>query len=72
MTPGDAYWVGVARPRKPTHTPPVVVSHRTIVKNNLPVSYLCIQPERRRVRNPTAGRCDTSLQGDDVSRRWRE
>ena len=46
MTPGDAYWVGVARPRKPTHTPPVVVLHRTIVKNNLPVSYLCIQPER--------------------------
>ena len=46
MTPGDAYWVGAARPRKPTHTPPVVVLHRTIVKNNLPVSYLCIQPER--------------------------
>mgnify|MGYP004179715775 FL=1 len=46
MTPGDAYWVGVARPRKPTHTPPVVVLHRTIVKNNLPVSYLCTQPQR--------------------------
>ena len=41
MTPGDAYWVGVARPRKPTHTPPVVASRRTIVKNTLPVSYLC-------------------------------
>ena len=46
MTPGDAYWVGVARPRKPTHTPPVVVSHRTIVNNDLPVSYLCTQPQR--------------------------
>ena len=45
MTPGDAYWVGAARPRKPAHTPLVVVSHRTIVNNNLPVSYLCIQPE---------------------------
>ena len=31
MTPGDAYWVGAARPRKPAHTPLVVVSHRTIV-----------------------------------------
>ena len=41
MTPGDAYWVGAARPRKPAHTPLVVVSHRTIVNNNLPVSYLC-------------------------------
>ena len=45
MTPGDAYWVGAARPRKPAHTPLVVVSHRTIVNNNLPVSYLCTQPE---------------------------
>ena len=45
MTPGDAYWVGAARPRKPT-THPVVVLHRTIVKNNLPVSYLCTQPQR--------------------------
>ena len=55
MTPGDAYWVGAARPRKPAHTPLVVVSHRTIVNNNLPVRYLCIQPEqwvaaRRRFR----------------------
>ena len=44
MTPGDAYWVGVARPRKPA-TRSAVVSHRTIVNNNLPVSYLCTQPE---------------------------
>ena len=34
MTPGDAYWVGVARPRKPALRP-FVASHRTIVYNNL-------------------------------------
>ena len=43
MTPGEAYWVG--RPAEETRNP-VVVSHRPIVNSNLPVSYLCIQPER--------------------------
>ena len=62
MTPGDAYWVGVARPRKPTHTPPVVVSHRTIVNNNLPVSYLCTQPQRG-----CPDRGDISRRGDGVA-----
>ena len=52
MTPGDAYRVGVARPRKPA-TRPVVVSHRPIVNSNLPVSYLCIQPERGVAAIPT-------------------
>jgi hypothetical protein len=80
MTPGDAYWVGAARPRKPAHTPLVVVSHRTIVNNNLPVSYLCTQPEvpsggsrrRRAVAAMALRRTRTRLYPTSTpSRRWR-
>ena len=55
MTPGDAYRVGVARPRKPA-TRPVVVSHRPIVNSNLPVSY----------STRAVGCGDTYLRGDGV------
>ena len=74
MTPGDAYWVGVARPRKPAHTPLVVVSHRTIVNNNLPVSYLCTQPERWvtvAARRRFRGDGVSSYSTGKPSRRWR-
>ena len=62
MTPGEAYWVG--RPAEETRNP-VVVSHRPIVNSNLPVSYLCIQPERGVAAIPT---CKATA----FSRRWRE